>query len=80
MLFRSGTVQVDETYKKQTGGKGKYAKILVSVGPADEDFKEGNLQFVNEVKGGNIPKEFIPSVQKGFQTAVKSGVLAGYPM
>ena len=76
----TSTVQVDETYKKQTGGKGKYAKILVSVGPADEDFKEGNLQFVNEVKGGNVPKEFIPSVQKGFQTAVKSGVLAGYPM
>ena len=74
------TVQVDETYKKQTGGKGKYAKILVAVGPADEDFKEGNLQFVNEVKGGNVPKEFIPSVQKGFQTAVKAGVLAGYPM
>ena len=74
------TVQVDETYKKQTGGKGKYAKILVAVGPADEDFKEGNLQFVNEVKGGNVPKEFIPSVQKGFQTAIKAGVLAGYPM
>ena len=76
----TGTVQVDETYKKQTGGKGKYAKILVAVGPADEDFKEGNLQFVNEVKGGNVPKEFIPSVQKGFQTAIKAGVLAGYPM
>ena len=76
----TGTVQVDETYKKQTGGKGKYAKIVVNVGPADEDFKEGNLQFVNEVKGGNIPKEFIPSVQKGFQTAIKAGVLAGYPM
>ena len=74
------TVQVDETYKKQTGGKGKYAKILVSVGPADEDFKEGGLQFLNEVKGGNVPKEFIPSVQKGFQSALKSGVLAGYPM
>ena len=74
------TVEVDETYKKQTGGKGKYAKILVAVGPADEDFKEGNLQFVNEVKGGNVPKEFIPSVQKGFQTAIKAGVLAGYPM
>ena len=76
----TNTVQVDETYKKQTGGKGKYAKILVSVGPADADFKEGNLQFVNEVKGGNVPKEFIPAVQKGFQTAVKAGVLAGYPM
>ena len=74
------TVQVDETYKKQTGGKGKYARIVVAVGPADEDFKEGNLQFLNEVKGGNIPKEFIPSIQKGFQSALKAGVLAGYPM
>ena len=74
------TVEVDETYKKQTGGKGKYAKIIVAVGPADEDFKEGGLQFLNEVKGGNIPKEFIPSVQKGFQNALKAGVLAGYPM
>ena len=76
----TNTVEVDETYKKQTGGKGKYAKIVVAVGPVDEDFKEGGLQFVNEVKGGNIPKEFIPSVQKGFQSALKAGVLAGYPM
>ena len=74
------TVEVDETYKKQTGGKGKFAKIVVAVGPTDEDFKEGGLQFINEVKGGNIPKEFIPSVQKGFQSALKAGVLAGYPM
>ena len=48
--------------------------------PVDDDFKEGGLQFVDEVKGGNIPKEYIPSVQKGFQTAMKSGVLAGYPL
>ena len=74
------TVQVHETYKKQTGGKGKFADIVVSVGPADPDFKEGGLQFVNEVKGGNVPKEFIPAVQKGFQNALKSGVLAGYPV
>ena len=74
------TVQVHETYKKQTGGKGKFADIVVSVGPADPDFKEGGLQFVNEVKGGNVPKEFIPAVQKGFQSALKSGVLAGYPV
>jgi len=74
------TVQVHETYKKQTGGKGKFADIVVSVGPADPDFKEGGLQFINEVKGGNVPKEFIPAVQKGFQNALKSGVLAGYPV
>ena len=74
------TVQVHETYKKQTGGKGKFADIVVSVGPADPDYKEGGLQFVNEVKGGNVPKEFIPAVQKGFQSALKAGVLAGYPV
>ena len=56
------TVQVHETYKKQTGGKGKFADIVVSVGPADPDYKEGGLLFVNEVKGGNVPKEFIPAV------------------
>ena len=50
------------------------------IGPVDEDFKEGGLHFVDEVKGGNIPKEFIPSVQKGFTTAMKNGVLAGYPL
>ena len=48
----------------------------VKIGPVDEDFKEGGLQFIDEVKGGNIPKEFIPSVQKGFTTAMKNGVLA----
>ena len=69
-----------EVYKKQSGGRGKFADIIVNVGPVDPDFKEGGLQFVNEVKGGNIPKEFIPSVQKGFETAMKNGVLAGYPM
>ena len=74
------TVQVHETYKKQTGGKGKFADIVVSVGPADPDYKEGGLQFINEVKGGNVPKEFIPAVQKGFQSALKAGVLAGYPV
>ena len=69
-----------EVYKKQSGGRGKFADIIVNVGPVDPDFKEGGLQFVNEVKGGNIPKEFIPSVQKGFESAMKNGVLAGYPM
>ena len=74
------TVNLREVYKKQSGGRGKFADIIVNVGPVDEDFKEGGLQFINEVTGGNIPKEFIPSVQKGFQTAMKNGVLAGFPM
>ena len=73
-------VNLREVYKKQSGGRGKFADIIVNVGPVDEDFKEGGLQFVNEVKGGNIPKEFIPSIQKGFETAMKNGVLGGYPM
>jgi elongation factor G len=77
------TVEIDETYKKQSGGRGKYAKMLVQVGPVDEDYDLKNnpgLQFVNEVKGGNIPKEFIPSIQKGFEAAMKNGILGGYPM
>ena len=72
-------VELRETFKKQTGGRGKFADIIVRVEPVDEGF-EGNLQFVDEVKGGNVPKEYIPSVQKGFQTAMKNGVLAGYPV
>ena len=74
------TVNLREVYKKQSGGRGKFADIIVNVGPVDEDFKEGGLQFVNEVKGGNVPKEFIPSVQKGFENAMKNGVLGGYPV
>ncbi len=73
------TVEHRELYKKQSGGRGKYADIVVKVGPADEGF-EGSLQFEDVVKGGNIPKEFIPSIQKGFQSAMKNGVLAGFPM
>ena len=72
-------VELREVFKKQTGGRGKFADIIVRVEPVDEGF-EGNLQFVDEVKGGNIPKEFIPSIQKGFTTAMKNGVLAGYPV
>jgi len=71
------TVEIREVYKKQSGGRGKFADIIVKVGPADEGF-EGGLQFVDEVKGGNIPKEFIPSIQKGFAAAMKNGVLAGF--
>lgn len=75
------TVNLREVYKKQSGGRGKFADIIVNVGPVDDDFKDGGgLQFINAVSGGNIPKEFIPSVQKGFQTAMKSGILAGFPM
>ena len=74
------TVNLREVYKKQTGGRGKFADIIVNVGPVDEDYKEGGLQFVNKVTGGNIPKEFIPSVQKGFESAMKTGVLGGYPV
>jgi len=72
-------VELRETYKKQTGGRGKYADMIVRVEPADADFV-GDLQFVDEVKGGNIPKEYIPSIQKGFHRAMKNGVLAGYAL
>ena len=72
-------VELREVYKKQSGGRGKFADIIVRLEPADENF-EGTLQFIDEVKGGNIPKEFIPSVQKGFEKAMKNGVLAGYPL
>jgi len=71
------TVELREVYKKQTGGRGKFADIIVKVGPVDEGF-EGSLQFIDEVKGGNVPKEYIPSVQKGFQIAMRNGVLAGF--
>lgn len=73
------TVDLREVYKKQTGGRGKFADIIVKVGPTDPGF-EGDLQFIDEVKGGNVPKEFIPSVQKGFAAAMKNGVLAGYAL
>ena len=72
----TSTVRHREVYKKQSGGRGKFADIIFEMGPADEGFK--GLQFINEVKGGNIPKEFIPSVQKGFELAMANGVLAGF--
>ena len=75
----TGTVDHREVYKKQTGGRGKFADIVFTLGPADEGEQEG-LQFVNSVKGGNVPKEFIPSVEKGFKEAMKNGPLAGYEM
>ena len=70
------TVQHREVFKKQTGGRGKFADIIVEIGPADEGVS--GLQFIDEVKGGNVPKEFIPSVEKGFKSAMSNGVLAGY--
>ena len=75
-----GTAQSRETYKKQSGGRGKFACIDVTIGPKDEDYKDGDLQSINEVKGGNIPKEFIPSVEKGFKDCLANGVLGGFPM
>jgi len=72
-------VEIREVYKKQSGGRGKFADIIVKVEPADADF-EGSLQFIDTVKGGNIPKEYIPSIQKGFQAAMRNGVLAGFPL
>jgi elongation factor G len=74
----TATVPHREIFKKQTGGRGKFADIQVEVGPADEG-QEG-LQFINEIKGGNIPKEYIPSIEKGFKVAMQNGPLAGYPV
>ena len=76
----SRAAQSRETFKKQSGGRGKFACIDVTIEPKDEDFKEGDLQFVNVVKGGNVPKEFIPSVEKGFRDCLSNGVLGGFPM
>ena len=72
----TGSYQLREVFKKQTGGRGKFADIIVNISPADEGVQ--GLQFINSVKGGNIPKEFIPSIEKGFQSAMANGVLAGY--
>jgi elongation factor G len=72
----TGTVEHREVFKKQSGGRGKFADIIFRISPADEGF--AGLQFVNEVKGGNIPKEYVPSIEKGFKEAMKTGVLAGY--
>ena len=76
----TSSVETREIYKKQSGGRGKFADIQFELSPMDIDFEGNGLQFVNEIKGGNIPREFIPSVQKGFEMAMKNGVLAGYPI
>jgi len=74
------TAEHREVYKKQSGGRGKFADIVFEMGPADEDFEGTGLQFKNVIKGGNIPKEFVPAVEKGFKMAMKNGPLAGYEM
>ena len=78
----TGTTQHREVYKKQTGGRGKFADIQVVISPVDPDWDavKSPLQFVNEIVGGAIPKEYIPSVQKGFESSMANGVLAGYPL
>jgi elongation factor G len=79
----TGSVEHREVYKKQTGGRGKFADIKFIVSPVDEGFdtsKTNGLQFVNEITGGNIPREFIPAVEKGFKASLNNGVLAGYPL
>ena len=76
----TGTTEHRETYKKQTGGRGKFADIQVVISPVDADWEKGGLQFVNEIVGGSIPREYIPSVQKGFEASMQNGVLAGYPI
>jgi elongation factor G len=76
----SSVVDHREIYKKQSGGRGKFADIKFELSPVDADFEGEGLQFINEIKGGNIPKEFIPSVEKGFKLAMSNGVLAGFPL
>ena len=74
----TSSVSTRETYKKQSGGRGKFADIQFEMSPVDEDFEGEGLQFVDQIKGGAIPKEFIPSVEKGFEQAMQNGVLAGF--
>jgi len=75
----TGSVEHRETYKKQSGGRGKFADIVVKISPNDDKEKPG-LIFINSIKGGNVPREYIPSVEKGFKDSMMNGVLAGYPM
>ncbi|MDP4953597.1 MAG: elongation factor G, partial [Flavobacteriales bacterium] len=75
----TGSVDHRETYKKQSGGRGKFADIVVKISPNDDKEKPG-LIFINSIKGGNVPREYIPSIEKGFKDSMSNGVLAGYPM
>ncbi|NOQ74364.1 MAG: elongation factor G [Crocinitomix sp.] len=75
----NATVDHREVYKKQSGGRGKFADISIIISPQDDAEKDG-LEFINKIKGGNIPREFIPSIEKGFKDSMKNGVLAGFPI
>ncbi len=74
----TNTVMHHEVYKKQSGGKGRFADLVIEISPADEDFK--GLQFINDIKGGNIPREFIPAIEKGLKAAMTNGPIIGFPM
>jgi len=74
------SIEHKEVYKKQTGGKGKFADIVFEIGPKDEDYEKDGLQFVNQIVGGVIPREFIPAIQKGFEESMKNGPMAGFPL
>jgi elongation factor G len=74
----TSSAEFREVFKKQTGGRGKFADITVELSPADDDIR--GLQFINAIKGGNIPKEYIPSVEKGFREAMSNGPIAGFPL
>ena len=78
----NATIEHKEVYKKQTGGRGKFADIRFTIGPVDSewDITKDPFQFINEIKGGNIPREFIPAIEKGFRASMANGVLAGYPL
>ena len=76
----SETVEHREVYKKQSGGRGKFADISIIIGPVDDVEEADGLEFIDKIKGGRIPKEFIPSIEKGFKDSMSNGVLAGYPM
>jgi len=76
----NGSSEHKEVYKKQSGGRGKFADIVFEMSPVDEDFEGEGLQFVNNIVGGVIPKEFIPAIEKGFKEAMKNGPLAGFPI
>ena len=75
----TGSIDHRETYKKQSGGRGKFADIVVKISPNDDKENPG-LVFINSIKGGNVPREYVPSVEKGFKDSMVNGVLAGYPM
>jgi elongation factor G len=74
------TIDHREVYKKQSGGRGKFGDMSFELGPVDKDFEGSGVQFVDQIKGGSIPKEFIPAIEKGFKECMSNGVLAGYPV